>query len=157
MGVDPGYERVGIAIVEKENGKEHVVFSECFKTSAKLPFPERLAEISSEIEKVIGEYKPEALSIETLIFNTNQKTAIMVAQARGAIMAASVGEGLIVHEYSPLQIKVAITGYGRADKKQMINMVGKLVSMPSSKRQDDEYDAIAAALTCIASVKIVGN
>jgi len=153
LGIDPGYERLGIAIVEKRDGKEILVYSSCFKTSSSDPFPDRLHAIGREIERVINQYKPEALSIETLFFNTNQKTAMRVAETRGVIIHESSRGGLSIHEYTPLQIKIALTGYGRADKNQISFMLGKLLSLDATKKIDDECDAIAAALTHSASCR----
>lgn len=160
LGIDPGYERLGIAIVESASAqgygvtkKEKVVFSECFKTDAKLPFPERLNLLGIEVEKVIKEYKPEVLAIETLFLNTNQKTAMRVSEARGVIINEAQKAGLRVFEATPLQIKVATTGYGRADKSQIIKMVRMLVKIDENKCSDDELDAIACALTAFAHLR----
>ena len=159
LGIDPGYERLGIAILEKTSGKEKVVFSECFKTSSKLDFSERLLLIGKEIKNIIKKYKPEILAIETLFLNTNQKTAMRVSEARGVIIYEGISSQLKIFEVSPLQIKIAITGYGRADKKQILKMVEKLVDLNYDKKQqesqknDDELDAIAIALTAFAYIK----
>jgi crossover junction endodeoxyribonuclease RuvC len=154
LGIDPGYERVGIAVLEKKDReKETLIFSECFKTDAKLSFNDRLFLVGKEIDRVCSEFSPELLSIETLFFNTNQKSAINVAEARGVIIYEAKRHNLRVYEYSPLQIKNAVTGYGRATKNQVDIMVGQLMSIPKTVKQDDEMDAIAAALTCFASYK----
>ncbi|MCC7004553.1 crossover junction endodeoxyribonuclease RuvC [Candidatus Nomurabacteria bacterium] len=156
IAVDPGYERVGIAILEKNSGdkKEKVVFSKCFKTNSKLEPSERLKLIGKEVEEVIKKYDPEFLAIETLFFNTNQKTAMMVSQARGVILYQSCISGLKVCELTPLQVKTAVTGYGRSDKKAVIDMIPKLVSIEKEVRLDDEYDAIAIGITFFAYNKI---
>lgn len=155
LGIDPGFERLGIAVLEKtpEDKKERVVFSECFKTSAKLDFSERLFLIGSEVEKIIKKYKPDALSIETLFLTTNQKTVMHVAEARGVVIYECAKAGLKIFEASPPQIKIATTGYGRADKKQVTKMVKILVKMDNSKESDDELDAIAIALTAFACLR----
>ena len=162
LGIDPGFERLGIAILEKHSGekKETVIFSECFKTSAKLEFSERLMLIGEEIKKIIKKYKPEVLSIETLFLTTNQKTVMHVAEARGVVMYECIKAGLKIFEVSPSQIKIATTGYGKADKKQVIKMVKILVKIQNSKdypvskyESDDELDAIAIALTAFAHLK----
>ena len=152
LGIDPGFERLGIAIIEKNNGreKESVLFSECFKTSAKLEFSERLRLIGEEVRKIIKKYKPEMLAIETLFLNTNQKTVMRVAEARGVVIYEAVQAGLKIFEASPLQIKIAITGYGRADKKQLLKMIQMLVEIDRNKTSDDELDAVAVALTAFA-------
>jgi crossover junction endodeoxyribonuclease RuvC len=151
LSIDPGYERVGIAIIEKNLGqKEVLIYSDCFKTSIELPFHLRLNLIGQEIAKVIKEHSPEVLAIETLFFNNNQKTAMKVSEARGAIIYQSVSLGLDLFEYAPLQIKIAVTGYGRSDKKQIIHMIPHLIQINKDIKYDDEYDAIAIGLTYFA-------
>lgn len=158
VAIDPGYERLGIAVLE-DAGKPMVVFSCCFKTSATLPHQERLAAISGEIKKVIKKYQPIELATEKLFFNINQKTAFKVAEARGVILSAGAEAGLVVAEYTPLQVKIAVTGYGRGDKKQVIDMVSKLADFSPAKPQggrgasDDEMDAVAIGLTHLACRK----
>jgi crossover junction endodeoxyribonuclease RuvC len=129
LGIDPGYERLGVAVLEKNKSdkKEKVIFSECFKTPAKLEFNERLFLIGDEVRKIIKEYKPEILSIETLFLNTNQKTVMRVAEARGVVVYEASRAGMKIFEASPPQIKIATTGYGRSDKNQIIKMVKMLV------------------------------
>lgn len=151
LGIDPGYERLGIAIVERKDGKEHLIYSDCFKTSPKDPHYKRLRDIGEELEKVIQTHKPDSLAIETLFFNTNQKTAMSVAEARGTVLYTCARNNLKVYEYSPLQIKVAVTGNGRTDKQGVIKMIPLLISLEKEIKHDDEYDAIAAALTFLAS------
>lgn len=155
LGIDPGFERLGVAVLEKNKGdrKEKVLFSECFKTSAKLEFSERLLLIGKEVRKIIKEYKPEVLSIETLFLTTNHKTVMHVAEARGVVIYEASDAGLKIFEASPPQIKIATTGYGKADKSQVIKMVKMLVDIDNSKKQDDELDAIAIALTAFAHLK----
>ncbi len=149
IAIDPGYERLGIAVLEKTK-KEELLFSECFKTKASLPFVERLELVGREVARLIEEFKPEALSIENLFISTNQKTAMRVAEVRGAILYQARLSGLEVFEYTPLQIKTATTGYGRATKEQMISMVRKLITGAEKIKQDDEMDAIAIGLTHFA-------
>src|SRR3990167_3571045 len=150
LGIDPGYERLGVAVLEKNGGKECVLFSACFKTSPKLEFPERLNLVGEEIERIIQKYKLEVLAIETLFLNTNQKTAMRVAEVRGVALNEAVKRNLKVFEASPPQIKVAIAGYGRADKQQIKKMVKMLVNIEVGRESDDELDAIAIALTAFA-------
>jgi len=154
LAIDPGYERLGIAILEKDSSfKENLIFSECFKTSKDLPHDERLGLIGEEIRKVINEYKPDTLSIESLFFNTNQKTVMKVSEARGAIISECRMNDLSVFEYTPLQIKVAVTGYGRSDKNSVIKMIPHLIEIKKDIKYDDEYDAIAVGLTHFASYR----
>ena len=108
LAIDPGFERIGIAVLEKENhGKHTLVHSTCFKTSAKLPFHERLNLIGKEIESVIRKYKPQVLAIEKLYFTTNQKTVMGVSEARGVIIYVASSNSLKIFEYTPPQIKIA--------------------------------------------------
>ena len=155
LGIDPGFERLGVAILEKnkDDKKERVLFSECFKTSAKLEFPERLFLIGKEIKKIIKKFQPEILAIETLFFTSNQKTVMHVAEVRGVAIYEASLEGLKIFEASPPQIKIAITGYGKANKEQVIKMVRALVEMAKFKTSDDELDAIAIALTAFAHMR----
>lgn len=150
LGIDPGYGRVGIAIIEKTNRGENLIYSECFETEAKLPHSKKLLLIGEKIKKIIQKYKPQKIAVETLLWSKNKKTALQVAEARGVILLEAERSGTIIQEYNPNQIKLAVTGYGKSDKKQVINMVEKLIKLKPKKRQDDEYDAIAIALTCSA-------
>lgn len=152
LSIDPGYERVGIAVLEKDkNNKEIVVYSDCFKTSKDVQFTERLSLIGKEVERVIKKFKPNVLAIEKLFFNTNQKTATMVSETRGAIIYIALKNKLKVFEYTPLQVKSAVCGDGHGDKKQVISMVKNLIKIEEEIKHDDEYDAIAVGITCIAS------
>jgi crossover junction endodeoxyribonuclease RuvC len=154
ISIDPGYERLGIAILDKEKSeKESLVFSECFKTLSKEKHPERLAKIQTRIIELINKYKPEELAIETLFFNTNQKTALLVAETRGTIISTSKNAGLEIFEYSPQEIKIAITGNGKSDKDSMMKMLPLLIKISSEIKYDDEYDAIACGITHLSSVK----
>lgn len=151
ISIDPGFERVGIAILEKiPKNKEVLLYSECFKTSTQIAHHERLFLIGQKIEEVIKKYKPESLVIEELFFNTNQKTIIGVAEARGVIMYEASKTGINVFEYSPLEVKVAVTGYGRSEKRQVTEMVTRLIDIKKDIKSDDEFDAIAIGLTHFA-------
>jgi crossover junction endodeoxyribonuclease RuvC len=159
LGIDPGFERLGIAILdpvvrERRGEKNHqVIFSECFKTSSKLPFSERLFLIGEEVRKIIKKYQPEILAIETLFLNTNQKTVMRVAEARGVVVYEASRAKLKIFEATPLQIKIATTGYGRSDKNQIMKMVKILVEIEKDKTSDDELDAVAIALTAFAYLR----
>lgn len=154
LSIDPGFERIGIAVIERaDKQKDALVYSACFKTSAKIPFHERLTAIGDEMERVIKKYKPQALGIEKLYFTTNQKTVMGVSEARGVIIYSASRNGLEIFEYTPPQIKVAVTGYGKATKDMVIRMVPKLIEMKTDTNSDDELDAIAIGLTCLACEK----
>ncbi|MEK7460478.1 MAG: crossover junction endodeoxyribonuclease RuvC [Patescibacteria group bacterium] len=149
IAIDPGYERLGIAILEKTT-KEHLLFSECFKTPSSLPFVERLELVGREVARVVKEFSPEVLAIENLFISNNQKTAMRVAEVRGAILYQARLLGLGVYEYTPLQIKTATTGYGKATKAQVASLVGKIIPEAKSLKQDDEVDAVAIGITHFA-------
>lgn len=151
IAIDPGYERMGVAILDKDNGKENLIFSECFRTSTKISHAERLKLIGQEIEGLIKKYKPEVMAIETLFFKNNQKTAMHVSEARGVMLYIASTLGLLVKEFSPMAIKIAVTGYGNSDKEQVIFMVQKLIKIGTKIKYDDEYDAIAVGLTYFAT------
>ncbi len=155
IAIDPGYERLGIAILEKETGKEKLIFSECFTTSVKEKHENRLKLIGMEIGRIIKKYGPEAMGIETLFFKTNAKTAMKVSEARGIMLYEAAKNNLNILEFTPLQIKVAVTGYGKSDKDQVTEMVKRLIKIESPIKYDDEYDAIAVGLTFFAYYKTV--
>lgn len=151
LAIDPGYERLGIAILERQpRQKEVLIYSECFKTSAKIPHHRRLTLIGDKIKDIITTFSPKIMATEKLFFSKNQKTALLVAEARGVILYSASSSGLSVFEYTPADIKIAITGYGKSEKKQIINMVKKLIEVPKNKNSDDEFDAIAIGLTHFA-------
>lgn len=152
IAVDPGYERIGIAVLERDaKKKETLIYSECFKTSAKLSFAQRLKAIGEEIARVVKEYKPDALAIEKLYFTKNQTTAMGVAEARGVIIYETARQCIPVHEYTPMEIKVAVAGHGKASKDDVLAMTQKLIKLPEERKYvDDEIDAIAIGLTCFA-------
>ena len=148
LGIDPGFDRMGICVLEKERAKETLLYSACISTNKKETFEQRLAVLGKELETILKKYKPGELAIEKLFFAKNQTTAIQVAEVRGVILYLSHLHGLSVHEYSPPQVKVAVAGHGRASKADIENMVPKIVKVSNSKEMlDDELDAIAIALT----------
>jgi len=150
LGIDPGFDRLGLAVIEGNPSKPSHVWSTCVdvpKGSREV----RLAHVFQEIASVVKTYEPERAVIEGLFFSTNKKTALSVAEARGAVLAALGTLGISVHEFTPMQVKVAVTGYGAADKKAVERMVQKLVPLPPKKRLDDEFDAIAVALSGLST------
>jgi crossover junction endodeoxyribonuclease RuvC len=132
--------------------KTTLIHSECF-TPPKGEVPERLLAVALKVEELIQTYKPSSLAIESLFFNKNQKTAIHVAEARGAITVAAMRNGVSVHEYSPQAVKIAVTGSGNAAKDGVIRMVERLVTLPKQKRLDDEYDAIALGIAHTSTLR----
>ncbi len=150
LAIDPGYDRLGVAVMEYQNGKEHLIFSTCLLTDKKSELVDRLFVVGTTISELITEHKPDTVAIETLFFNKNIKTAIGVAQARGIIIYLAKKAGCIVHEFGPQEIKVAVTGYGNSDKAAVLAMVTRLVPNVPANALDDEYDAIAVGITCLA-------
>ena len=157
---------MGVAVIERNISKtkgestsrvcsrepaEILVFSECFKTSVKIPHEERLKLIGQEIESLIKKYKPDAMAIETLFFKNNQKTGMKVSEARGVMLYVASCAGLEVKEFSPMAIKIAVTGYGMSDKTQVVSMVKRLIKIDQEIKYDDEFDAIAVGLTYFAT------
>lgn len=153
MGIDPGYDRLGVALLEKVPGKETLLHSECFQTDRKSAFADRLHAIGEHTYRLIDEYSPTHMAIENVFFNTNQKTAMDVAAVRGVLLYIARERELAVSEYTPPQIKTAVGGGGHGSKKDVIAMVHHLVALSDRKRLDDEYDAIAVALTHSACVR----
>jgi len=152
IAIDPGFGRLGVAVLEQKL-KETLIFSECFETSPKTPFPERILDIGGKVAEIIKIFKPEEAALEKLFFSANQKTAMNVAEARGAILYELARSKIPIFEYTPLQIKTALTSYGRADKSQIELMVSKILSVDLKKKKDDEIDAIAVGITHFSSRK----
>ena len=149
LAFDPGYERLGVAVLEKDK----LLFSDCINTSAQLSFPMRLQRLGKEAEKLIRKWRPDAVALEDVYFEKNAKTAMQVAGVAGMLAYIAAVHELDIFQYTPLQVKVAITGYGKSDKTAVSQMIPRLVRLPNRKRLDDEMDAIAIGLTCLASVR----
>ncbi len=158
ISIDPGYDRVGVAIIEKNSSeKEKLIESICVTTDKKQTLSERIFFIGQNISDLITKHSPGAMALEKLYFTNNQKTAMGVSEARGVIIYEASRNGLPIFEYTPIQIKVAVTGYGKATKNNVQSMVEKLISLPEKKRLDDEVDAIAVGLTCFACERFPAN
>ncbi len=153
IGIDPGFDRCGVAILEKVAGKEKLLYSSCISTDRKDTHEVRLNTIGTEIRSILERWEPKSMAIEKLFFNVNQKTAIKVAEARGVIMHEASLKGLGVTEYSPQAIKIAVTGYGKATKPQVESMVTRILGLTKQKMLDDEMDAIAVGITHLASTR----
>lgn len=148
LGIDPGYGRMGIAVLEKSlKGKEKLLYSNCIETSSKDDIYCRFKTIGQEIKKVIEKFKPQEMALESLFIAKNQKTAMRVAEARGIILYEALKKSLEIYEYTPLEIKSSLTGDGTSDKTRIIKMILLLIELPTKISLDDEYDAIAVALT----------
>jgi len=150
LGIDPGYGRLGYAVLEKKDRSEKLLYYSCVNTNPKNKYEERILEITNEIEKTIKKYKPNILAIEKLFFTTNQKTALRVSEIKGIVTFLAIKAGLKVSEYTPLEVKVAVCGYGKASKEQVQRMVNLLVKLERTPKYDDTTDAIALCLTCSA-------
>jgi crossover junction endodeoxyribonuclease RuvC len=148
LGIDPGFERIGCAVLEKDKGKENLFFSTCIVTDRKVSHEKRLLHLGQELEKIIKKYKPDILAIEKLFFTTNQKTALKVSEARGVVLYLSAINKIPIIEFTPLEIKMALTGYGKAEKRQVQEMVKAILKLKTLPKSDDEVDAIACAITC---------
>ena len=146
LGIDPGLAIVGWAVIEYDRGKIRPIDYGAVRTPAHTPTEDRLVSIYQQINEIIEKYKPHRLSIEELFFNTNQTTAIAVAEARGVILLCAKQHRLIIHEYTPLQVKQSVVGYGRAEKHQVISMVTAMLGLSKPPKPDDTADAIALAI-----------
>ncbi len=146
LGIDPGIAIVGWGIIDYDRMRGKAVDYGAITTGADMKTEDRLAEVFRQMEQILETYKPDAVSIEELFFNTNQKTGIIVAEARGVLVLAATLAGVPIYEYTPLQIKSAVVGYGRAEKKQVITMVTTLLKLETPPKPDDTADALAAAL-----------
>ena len=146
LGIDPGYATIGYGVIEKNGSNIRAVDYGTIQTPKDESIPVRLAMLDDALTKIIRKFKPDAVSVEELFFNTNITTGIKVAQARGVILVCAIKECGRLYEYTPLQIKQALTGNGRADKKQMQYMVKTFLNLRVEPRPDDADDALAAAI-----------
>lgn len=147
LGIDPGFGTMGWGVIKSERGNATVIDYGVITTSKTERFPTRLAILEEGVKQLIHKYKPDEIALEELFFNSNTTTAINVAQARGVILLTCVKECGRLYEYTPLQIKQALTGYGRAEKRQMQIMVKTFLKLDKIPRPDDAADALAVALT----------
>lgn len=145
-GIDPGYAIVGFGIIEYANSRFQTLDYGAITTGADMPFNERLGEIYSDLSYVLDKWKPDYLSIERIFFTTNQKTAIAVAEARGVILLSAVQRKIPIFEYTPLQVKQSVTGYGKAVKKQVQEMTKRILALSEIPKPDDTADALAIAI-----------
>ncbi len=146
LGIDPGYAIVGYGVIYYQSGRFRVLEYGAITTPAGMPLPKRLHRIYEGMEELIRKYKPDALSIEQLFFNTNSTTAIGVAEARGCILLSADMNNLPIFEYTPLQVKQAVTGYGRAEKRQIMQMTTTLLGLTEIPKPHDAADALAVAV-----------
>lgn len=157
LGLDPGIATTGYGIIKKDSAALNYIAFGCIKTPAGLDTPIRLLDIDKNLRAIIKKYKPSYAAIEQLFFAKNAKTALLVAHARGAILTVLAASGVSVAEYTPLQIKQALTGYGRADKIQMQKMVQLILKLSKIPEPDDAADALAVAICCAHSLHASTN
>ncbi len=161
LGIDPGYAIVGWGVIEYVHARFRVLGYGAITTQADTPFPQRLQCIYNDMCYLFEKYKPDAMSMEKLFYNSNQKTVIDVAQARGVITLAAQNYGKDIYEYTPLQVKQSVTGYGRAEKKQVMEMTKNILGLPTVPKPDDTADALAMAIchghTSSSSINRINN
>ena len=161
LACDPGYNRLGVAVVDRDTAKGNVgdilVHSACIITDKSLALPDRLLQIAEKFVALIDKYVPDYIALESLFFNKNQKTAMAVAETRGVLLYLARKNKCVVCEYSPQQIKIAVTGYGKSDKRQVMGMVKRLMPDVPDRALDDEYDAIAVGITALASIREIST
>ncbi len=146
LGIDPGIATVGYGVIQYENGRFRTIAAGAIETPAGIDVEDRIEMVYDDLCELIKMYLPTEMSTEELFFNTNQKTAIAVAEARGAILLAAKKNHLNIAEYTPIQVKLAVTGYGRAEKKQVQEMVKIILGLPKIPKPDDAADALALAI-----------
>jgi len=157
MGIDPGFAILGYGIVNYSGNRFQVIDYGVITTNASLPLANRLLALEKGLVELIEKYMPDAVSVEDLFFNSNSKTAIKVGQGRGVALLCAARAGIPVYEYTPLQVKQGVTGYGRADKVQVQQMVRVLLNLEKIPKPDDAADALAAAICHAHCSKIAGN
>jgi crossover junction endodeoxyribonuclease RuvC len=153
LGVDPGTAAIGLGLIKYENKQPQFLSCDCLKTSSRRPDAERLNDLYSALASFIKKRKPDVIAVETLFFFKNQKTAFKVSQARGVILLAGIRQKIKICEYTPLQVKQALTGYGRAEKKQVEQMVKRILNLNQTPMSDDAADALAIAICCAHSLR----
>ena len=146
LGIDPGVATIGFGLVETNRAEVHMLTYGAITTPAGLPLSKRLLQISMDMEELIRQTKPEVISIEELFFNNNITTGIAVAHGRGVILCAAEKCGIPLFEYTPSQVKLAVTGYGKAQKLQVMDMTKRLLKLKAVPRPDDAADALALAI-----------
>ncbi|MDR3288748.1 MAG: crossover junction endodeoxyribonuclease RuvC [Peptococcaceae bacterium] len=157
LGIDPGTAIVGYGLIEKQANKLRALQYQCWRTKAHTPPEERLLSLYNEMAALLAEFRPDQVAVEDLYFNRNTTTAMTVAQARGVMLLAAAQKGIRVFSYTPLQVKQAVVGYGRADKQQVQQMVKALLGLSEIPKPDDTADALAVAICHAHSLHLVGK
>lgn len=153
LGIDPGIARTGWGIIQVQSAKCKAQSYGCIETKKDLKDEQRLKLLFDSLSELIDKHKPDVLAVEELFFNTNSKTALIVGQARGVVLLAGAIKGISVESYTPLEVKVALTGYGRSEKHQVGQMVKTLLRLQAIPKPDDTADALAVAITHASSKK----
>ncbi len=148
LGIDPGFSRLGYAVIDTDKGKFKVIDCACFETSSRLEYGKRLVLVANKVKDLISKHKPQFLAIEKIFFAKNQKTALQIAEVRGILLYLAASSGISTCEYTPLEIKMALCGYGKATKEQVQKMLKILLNIPFLPKEDDASDALAICLTC---------
>lgn len=153
LGIDPGIATIGVGLIDYQNKKVSLDAYDCLQTKKSNDAAQRLAELFDKLSKLIKKYRPDLIAVEEIFFFKNLKTVIGVSQARGVILLAAAKQNIKTCEYTPLQVKQALTGYGRADKKQIQQMVKNILSLKEIPKPDDAADALAIAICCAHSLR----
>lgn len=146
LGIDPGYAIVGFGVLRSERGAPSLLACGAINTPAGLPLSKRLLQIADDLDELIRKFKPDAMAVERLYFGNNVTTGIGVAQARGVILVTAERQGIPIYEYDPSQVKMAVVGYGKAEKRQVMDMTKRLLNLKAVPKPDDAADAVAIAL-----------
>lgn len=146
LGIDPGYAIVGFGVLQSQQGRPSLLACGAINTPAGLPLSKRLLQIADDLDELIRQFSPDAMAVERLYFGNNVTTGIGVAQARGVILMTAERQGIPIYEYDPSQVKMAVVGYGKAEKRQVMDMTKRLLNLKSVPKPDDAADAVAIAL-----------
>ena len=146
LGIDPGIAIVGFGLIESDRSGQRMLQYGAITTPKELPLAERLVQIADDMESLIAQLKPDAIAVEELFFTNNITTGIAVAHGRGVILYAAKKSGIPLYEYTPMQVKMAVTGYGKAEKRQVMDMTKRLLNLKAVPKPDDAADALAIAL-----------
>ncbi len=149
LGIDPGFRRLGYAIPEKNKNSFRVIDCACFETKAKQDFGKRLVLVANKVKNLISKHKPDVMAIERIFFAKNQKTALQIAEVRGVLLYLAACSKIPAYEHTPLEVKMALCGYGKATKEQVQKMLKTLLKSASLPKSDDATDALAIGLTCV--------
>ena len=157
LGIDPGFSRLGYAILETDKKSFRVIDCDCFETKPKSDYGKRLLLVADKVKKLISKHKPDVMAIERVFFAKNQKTALQIAEVRGILLYLAASSKIPAYEHTPLEVKMALCGYGKATKEQVQKMLKTILKAPSLPKSDDATDALAIGLTCAYSLPAAGR